>query len=83
MSKEIYELRYKLSKDQLLQFLTITTAELQAAFSNPYTVKGEQIAANYEGHTESHEQLFFFACELGTADEGECGGRWNQLLCYP
>ena len=26
---------------------------------------------------------FFFACELVTADEGECGGRWNQLLCYP
>ena len=25
---------------------------------------------------------FFFACELGTAD-GEYGGRWNQLLCYP
>ena len=37
----------------------------------------------YEGRTESHEQLFFFACELRTADEGECGGRWNQLLCYP
>ena len=38
----------------------------------------------YEGRTESHEQLFFFfACELGTAGEGECGGRWNQLLCYP
>ena len=36
----------------------------------------------YEGRTESHEQLFV-ACELGTADEGECGGRWNQLLCYP
>ena len=36
----------------------------------------------YEGRTESHEQLFF-ACELGTADEGEYGGRWNQLLCYP
>ena len=36
----------------------------------------------YEGRTESHEQLFF-ACELGRADEGECGGRWNQLLCYP
>ena len=36
----------------------------------------------YEGHTESHEQLFF-ACELETADKGECGGRWNQLLCYP
>ena len=35
-----------------------------------------------EGRTESHEQLFF-ACELGRADEGECGGRWNQLLCYP
>ena len=29
----------------------------------------------YEGRTESHEQQFFFACELGTADEGECGGR--------
>ena len=36
----------------------------------------------YEGRTESHEQLFF-ASELGTADEGEYGGRWNQLLCYP
>ena len=32
------------------------------------------ILYNYEGRTESHEQ-FFFACELGTADEGECGGR--------
>ena len=32
--------------------------------------------------TESHEQLFV-KCELGTADEGEGGGRWNQLLCYP
>ena len=30
----------------------------------------------YEGRTKSHEQ-HFFACELGTADEGECGGRWN------
>ena len=28
----------------------------------------------YEGRTESHEQLFFTS-ELGTADEGECGGR--------
>ena len=36
----------------------------------------------YEGSTESHEQLFF-ARELGTVDEGECGGRWNELLCYP
>ena len=27
--------------------------------------------------------FFFLACELGTADEGDCGGRWNQLLCYP
>ena len=38
-------------------------------------------SGKYEGRTESHEQLF--ACELGTADEGECGRRWNQLLCYP
>ena len=36
----------------------------------------------YEGHTKSLEQLFF-ACKPGTADEGEYGGRWNQLLCYP
>ena len=36
----------------------------------------------YEGRTENHEQLFF-ACELETADEGECGGRWNRLLSYP
>ena len=36
----------------------------------------------YEGRTESHEQQFF-ACELGTADEGEYCRRWNQLLCYP
>jgi hypothetical protein len=36
----------------------------------------------YEGHTESHEQ-HIFACELGTADEGMYGGRWNQLFCYP
>ena len=28
----------------------------------------------YEGRTESHEQLFF-ACELETADEEDCGGR--------
>ena len=27
--------------------------------------------------------FFFFACELGTADEGEFSDRWNQLLCYP
>jgi len=36
----------------------------------------------YEGRTESHEQPFF-ACKPGTADKGEYGGRWNQLLCYP
>jgi hypothetical protein len=34
----------------------------------------------YVGRTESHEQLFV-ACNLGTADEREYGGRWNQLLC--
>ena len=44
--------------------------------------QGLEIRKYYEGRTESHEQ-FFFACKLGTADEGECGGRWNQLLCYP
>jgi hypothetical protein len=32
------------------------------------------------GRTESHEQLFF-ECNLGTADERDYGGRWNQLLC--
>ena len=42
--------------------------------------RGESAGCTRVG-TESHEQLFF-ACELGTADEGECSGRWNQLLCY-
>ena len=41
-----------------------------------------RIYINYERRTESHEQLYF-ACKPGTADEGEYGGRWNQLLCYP
>jgi hypothetical protein len=36
----------------------------------------------YEDRTESHEQQFF-ACEMGTGDEGDYGGRLNQLLCYP
>ena len=35
------------------------------------------------GSYRKSSATFFFACELGTADEGECGGRWNQLLCYP
>jgi hypothetical protein len=25
----------------------------------------------------------FICMQTGTADEGEYGGRWNQLLCYP
>ena len=41
------------------------------------------LARFYDGRTESHEQHFFFACELGIADKGECGGRRNRLLCYP
>ena len=52
---------------------------LQESLCNPDTLL--LLAEIYEGRTESHEQLCF-ACELGTADE-ECGGRWNQLLCYP
>ena len=61
---------------QILQFspVSIIPSKLHRSYSTD---------AIYEGRTESHEQLFFFACELGTADEGECGGRWNQLLCYP
>ena len=54
--------------------------ESSGMFCQP--IKSCKNIGNYEGRTESHEQLFF-ACELGTADEGECGGRWNQLLCYP
>ena len=40
------------------------------------------VLQTYEGRTESHEQ-YFFACELGTADDGECDSRWNQMLYYP
>ena len=60
-----------------LTFLTVTVIRSSSFVSTfcPSTAK-------YEGRTESRKQLFF-ACELGTADEGECGGRWNQLLCYP
>jgi len=43
-------------------------------------IRGQSVF--YEGRTESHEQPFF-ACKPGTADEGEYGGRWNQLLRYP
>ena len=49
---------------------------------NPYPTNVENSVSSYEGRTESHEQQFF-ACELGTADEGEYCRRWNQLLCYP
>ena len=56
-------------------------AGLQTTFKSSYRII--ETSHFYEGRTESHEQLFFFACELGTADEGECGGRWNQLLYYP
>ena len=58
----------------------ILTNNAKNTYSVNITIKYE---VNYEGRTESHEQPFFFACELGTAEEGECGGRWNQLLCYP
>ena len=52
--------------------------------SRPFRVEfvTEVMGQVYEGRTESHEQQFF-ACELGTADEGEYCRRWNQLLCYP
>ena len=51
--------------------------------------QGKQICSN-GCHIEQNTRVvpkvmsnFFFACELGTANEGECSGRWNQLLCYP
>ena len=50
--------------------------------SHPHIQTSQETFSYYEGRTESHEQLFFVR-ELGTADEGECSGRWNQLLCYP
>ena len=32
---------------------------------------------NYIRGTYRKSCATFLACELGTADEGECGGRWN------
>ena len=64
-----------------LQFLIHQFLGLLLTANNFLSCK-EKFIYNYEGRTESHEQLFF-VCELGTVDEGECGGRWNQLLCYP
>ena len=61
-----------------LLFSSLLDRHVQSCFLH-YFFTGKR---KYEGRTESHEQLFF-ACELGTADEGDCGGRWNQLLCYP
>ena len=51
-------------------------------FAGSYVLLFDFFFVLYEDRTESHEQLFF-VCELGTADEGECGGRWNQLFSYP
>ena len=62
---------------------TVTIIEPYTSMANDSSVLSNiKYISNYEGRTESHEQLFF-ACKLGTADEGEYGGRWNQLLCYP
>ena len=77
---QIYNhLNWKNEIDQMISKLTRACYVVRSVVhvSNITTLK-----SIYEGRTESHEQLFF-ACELGTADEGECGGRWNQLLCYP
>ena len=45
------------------------------------------LQTEYKGNTrvvpKVMSNFFFLASELGTTDEGECGGRWNQLLCYP
>ena len=68
----------KLRKIKEKEMFVVYQNIIKYAF-DPICTKRSQ---NYEGRTESHEQLFF-ACELGTADERECGGRWNQLLCYP
>ena len=69
--------------NQSEQFVSLVQCS-QKLYSEIYTSKINHLVSYYmyEGRTESHEQLFF-ACELGTAEEGECGGRWNQLLCYP
>ena len=71
------------------QFSICNSHKVTVKFHSPTTCKffsehrGFLLSvAFYEGRTKSHEQLFF-ACELGTTDEGECGGRWNQLFCYP
>ena len=39
-------------------------------------IKGELL--NYTRVVPKVMNNFFFACELGTAEEGECGGRWNS-----
>ena len=46
-------------------------------------VKGVERFAKHTRDVPKVMSNFSFACELGTAEEGECGGRWNQLLCYP
>ena len=73
-------------REDLIRFLRSNLDRKHKPFFNASSqTTVDPLAPNdihYEGRTESHEQLCF-ACELGRADEGECGGRWNQLLCYP
>ena len=72
-----------INKQQCEHYTTNKAPKLQTVLANlPPNQKYQLYTFIYEGRTESHKQLFF-ACELGTVDEGECGGRWNQLLCYP
>ena len=72
----------KYNTKKRLKCITNNSDNLGQAHARAAVRAATVVAAIYKGRTESHEQLFF-ECELGTADEGECGDRWNQLLCYP
>ena len=62
-----------------------TTKHSHLLLFKPNTMNGhaEWTVALYLRGSYRKSWATFFVCELGTADEGECGGRWNQLLCYP
>ena len=63
----VYSLTYNCLHEHRLRVLT-RVGHFQKGLS---ALQGDRKGTTfYEGRTESHEQLFF-ACELGTADEGE------------
>ena len=69
----------RLAADRLSNFKTVRKGDIEARLRDQFCSE-KAVSTRVVPKVMSN---FFFACELGTADEGEFGGRWNLLLCYP